>query len=129
GKLSAMMDGMAQTRLQKAHRWTLEQATKIYDFGQLLSIELLDLREPLVKHLIEPGGNLGGVAHRIGPRDRSEVEGTGTHATQKAFFSGDNVPGELQRSLGNCIGAIVAFIERDRFNHSLGDGVLCLEGR
>src|SRR5260370_29791990 len=124
-----MVDRMVQADLDKTHGRKLDQDGTSNELGQLLAAELFYRSQVLTKHRIKPGGNLGGVADGVRPRDRTEVKGSGTNAAQETLFSGNNMPGQLQGTLGNGIRAIIAFIQRNSFNHLLGDAVLGLERR
>src|SRR5260370_16793025 len=105
-----MVDRMVQADLDKTHGRKLEQAAKINDLGQLLAAELFYRLQVLTKHRIKPGGNLGGVAAGVRPRDRTEVKASSTNAAQATLFTGNNMPATLPRTLDNPTRATITSI-------------------
>src|ERR1700676_555610 len=128
GELAAMMDGMAHAELEEADGGKLEQAAEIDDLDERLAAHLADGGEVFVEGSGVEGGRVGGVFDgvRAGPGPR--VESAVDDGVVKAIFGGDDVPGKLEGGLGDGIGAVVAFVERDGFDDFFGGAMFVLQG-
>src|SRR5437868_13209973 len=101
GKLSAMVDGVADGKLQKRDGRKLEHAAEVDHPGQLLTGEALKLLQVGGKTFIEPGDDAGRVLDQLRTVHWVEIERASRYSAQKAFFRSHNVPGKLQGSLAD----------------------------
>jgi hypothetical protein len=128
GELAAMMDGMVHAELGEADGGKLEQPAEIDDFDEWLTVHLADGREIFLEGICVKGGYVGGILDRVWAGPGAGVESAVDDGFVKAVFGGDDVPGQLESGLRDSVGAVVAFVERDGFDNSLGGAMFVLQG-
>src|SRR4029077_18274432 len=95
--------------------------------GQWLAGDPFEFLEIRGKGLIKPDDNARGVCDLLRPVNRIEIKRAHGYSAQKAFFRRNNVPSQLQGGLGSGVGAIVAVVQGNSFDHPFGGLVFSLE--
>src|SRR6202166_5284766 len=114
-----MMNAVVQVELYICDRWKLKHAAKINNFSQLLAVQFSKPGKISFKRLRVPLRDPRGVAHGVRPVVGREIKLSGRNAIHESVFGSDDMPGQLQRRLGNGIGPVVALIRRNSLNDLL----------